>query len=338
MDGACRRGHLRRADERQRSRRFRPRGDRLDRRHAEGGRAVPRHLPRRADAGEASRRHGLRPLRRLRRDRLLRAPRDRGRASGSSSGRTWSINGTARASTCRPARRCLRAATFSRTRRFRSNGTAFGIQFHSELTYAMACRWTVRGAERFELPMAQSRAEHMAGWFRYDPPIRAWLWNFLDVWLAQDRARVARRSAPLSALGFRETASSRSSRSPRRPSRTHRPRRRRRALDQHDRQAELSRRDDLGAGLAAGILRDDPADPVLFEQRDLGFRIGGRAAEDDLAGAAGPRRRPAARSCAPGTRGPCAPRRRRSRAGRRRGRRARPAAAPRRPPPCRRPG
>jgi GMP synthase (glutamine-hydrolysing) len=70
---------------------------------------------------------------------------------------------------------------------FSAHGTAFGVQFHSELTYAMACRWTVRGAERFALPMAQPRHEHMAGWYRYDPPIRAWLWNFLDVWLAQDR-------------------------------------------------------------------------------------------------------------------------------------------------------
>jgi GMP synthase (glutamine-hydrolysing) len=78
---------------------------------------------------------------------------------------------------------------------FSVNGTAFGLQFHTELTYAMACRWTVRGAERFKLPMAQSRAEHMAGWFRYDPPIRAFLWNFLDTWLAQDRRGMVERRA-----------------------------------------------------------------------------------------------------------------------------------------------
>jgi GMP synthase (glutamine-hydrolysing) len=78
---------------------------------------------------------------------------------------------------------------------FSANGTAFGLQFHTELTYAMACRWTVRGAERFKLPMAQSRAEHMAGWFRYDPPIRAFLWSFLDTWLAQDRRGMVERRA-----------------------------------------------------------------------------------------------------------------------------------------------
>lgn len=78
---------------------------------------------------------------------------------------------------------------------FSVGGTAFGLQFHTELTYAMACRWTVRGAERFGLPKAQSRQEQMAGWFRYDPPIRAWLWNFLDIWLAQDRRDLAARQA-----------------------------------------------------------------------------------------------------------------------------------------------
>ena len=85
-----------------------------------------------------------------------------------------------------------------RNQAFSVDGTAFGIQFHSELTYAMACRWTVHGAERFSLPMAQPRSQHMAGWFRYDPPIRAWLWRFLDVWLAQDkRERPAPRSPRL---------------------------------------------------------------------------------------------------------------------------------------------
>ncbi len=78
---------------------------------------------------------------------------------------------------------------------FSVQDTAIGIQFHSELTYAMACRWTVRGAERFNLPKAQGRTEHMAGWFRYDPPVRAWLWTFLDTWLAQDRRGLTEQRA-----------------------------------------------------------------------------------------------------------------------------------------------
>ncbi|HEX2257808.1 MAG TPA: glutamine amidotransferase [Afifellaceae bacterium] len=69
---------------------------------------------------------------------------------------------------------------------FRYGPAAVGLQFHSELTYAMVCRWTVRGEHRFDLPRAQPRREHMAGWFRYDPPVRAWLDRFLDVWLSLD--------------------------------------------------------------------------------------------------------------------------------------------------------
>ena len=73
---------------------------------------------------------------------------------------------------------------------FRVGRAAFGVQFHAELTYAMACRWVVRGAERLALPGTQPRSAHMAGWFRYDPAIRAFLDRFLDIWLATD-ARVA---------------------------------------------------------------------------------------------------------------------------------------------------
>jgi GMP synthase (glutamine-hydrolysing) len=78
---------------------------------------------------------------------------------------------------------------------FSAGGAAIGLQFHSELTYAMACRWTVRGAARFDLPKAQGRTEHMEGWFRYDPAVRAWLWTFLDTWLAQDRRRQSAQRA-----------------------------------------------------------------------------------------------------------------------------------------------
>jgi GMP synthase (glutamine-hydrolysing) len=59
----------------------------------------------------------------------------------------------------------------------------------------MACRWTVRGAARFDLPKAQQRPEHMAGWFRYDPAVRAWLWDFLDTWQAQDQRRAREQQA-----------------------------------------------------------------------------------------------------------------------------------------------
>jgi GMP synthase (glutamine-hydrolysing) len=78
---------------------------------------------------------------------------------------------------------------------FSVDRAAIGIQFHSELTYAMACRWTVHGSERFNLPMAQPRSQQMEGWFRYDPPVRAWLSGFLDTWLAQDNRQNAEQRA-----------------------------------------------------------------------------------------------------------------------------------------------
>jgi GMP synthase (glutamine-hydrolysing) len=74
-------------------------------------------------------------------------------------------------------------------------GNAFGLQFHPEVTYAMMCRWTVRGHERLRLPGARQRHEHLEGWFRNDPPVRRWLDAFLDHWLALD-ATPGRQPAP----------------------------------------------------------------------------------------------------------------------------------------------
>lgn len=78
---------------------------------------------------------------------------------------------------------------------FRYGPAAVGLQFHSELTYAMVCRWTVRGEHRFSLPRAQARREHLAGWFLHDPPVRSWLDRFLDAWLALDARQAAAPAA-----------------------------------------------------------------------------------------------------------------------------------------------
>lgn len=69
---------------------------------------------------------------------------------------------------------------------FRYGPAAFGIQFHAELTLAMLHRWTVRGAERLDLPGAQPRRSHFEGRAVHDPPLRRWLDEFLDLWLAGD--------------------------------------------------------------------------------------------------------------------------------------------------------
>ncbi|MEP3524124.1 MAG: glutamine amidotransferase [Hyphomicrobiales bacterium] len=60
---------------------------------------------------------------------------------------------------------------------------AFGVQFHTELTFAMLYRWLVTGVERTKLPGAQTRALHLEGRLIYDAAIRSWLDKFLDNWL-----------------------------------------------------------------------------------------------------------------------------------------------------------
>jgi len=74
---------------------------------------------------------------------------------------------------------------------FRHGRTAYGIQFHAEVTHAMMCRWTTRGHERLALPGAKSRNQHFADRPVYDLAIRTWLYDFLDRWCALDRDGVA---------------------------------------------------------------------------------------------------------------------------------------------------
>ena len=193
LDDACRRRDLRRPAERQRRRRFHPGRDRLDRRAAEGEQAVSRHLPRRADAGasisargsathpEGKAEIGYYPIRADRRGRAVCA-----------TGRTTSISGTARASTCRAAPSCWRKATSSRCRR---SATARGLalQFHAEVTHAMMCRWTTRGHARMEMPGAKQRARA----FRRPPGLRPRHprladRTFLEAWLKIGQDTTAR--------------------------------------------------------------------------------------------------------------------------------------------------
>lgn len=72
---------------------------------------------------------------------------------------------------------------------FRAGRAAFGLQFHPEVTLAMAHRWTTRAAERMTLPGAQPRAQHFAERFVHDAANIAWLARFLELWLAGDGRR-----------------------------------------------------------------------------------------------------------------------------------------------------
>ena len=68
------------------------------------------------------------------------------------------------------------------------HGSGYALQFHPEVTHAMMCRWTVRGAARFELPGAKSRAQHFADRPVYDLAARNWLAAFLDHWIGRKPA------------------------------------------------------------------------------------------------------------------------------------------------------
>ena len=85
---------------------------------------------------------------------------------------------------------------------FAYGSRAVALQFHPEVTYAMICRWTTRGAERLSRPGAQPRSEQLEGWFRYDRAVAAWLDALLPAWLAgtaqaaPDEAAPAPQTAP----------------------------------------------------------------------------------------------------------------------------------------------
>jgi len=71
---------------------------------------------------------------------------------------------------------------------FRWGPAAYGVQFHPEVTHAMMCRWTTRGAARMELPGARARAAHFEGRAVHDYAIRQWLEMFLDHWTGETAA------------------------------------------------------------------------------------------------------------------------------------------------------
>jgi GMP synthase (glutamine-hydrolysing) len=67
---------------------------------------------------------------------------------------------------------------------FRCGSTAFGLQFHPEVTLEMKDQWTSKSAERLNLPGAMPRERHLEDHPIYDPPLARWIDRFLDRWLA----------------------------------------------------------------------------------------------------------------------------------------------------------
>jgi GMP synthase (glutamine-hydrolysing) len=70
---------------------------------------------------------------------------------------------------------------------FRYGSSAFGLQFHPEVTYQMMCRWTTGGEERMAMPGALPRDRHFSDWFLHDGAVARWLDPFLRQWVGAGR-------------------------------------------------------------------------------------------------------------------------------------------------------
>jgi GMP synthase (glutamine-hydrolysing) len=71
---------------------------------------------------------------------------------------------------------------------FRYGQSAFGIQFHPEVTQKMMHRWLAKAEHRLQLPGAKPREAHFEDRFIHDASVDLWLDQFLDSWLATGRA------------------------------------------------------------------------------------------------------------------------------------------------------
>jgi GMP synthase (glutamine-hydrolysing) len=95
---------------------------------------------------------------------------------------------------CPPGAETLAAGDDFPTQAISVGPAAYGLQFHPEVTYAMLCRWTVRGHERLSLPGAQDRYRQIEGRLMHDASVARWLNAFLDHWLGERRrCKPARR-------------------------------------------------------------------------------------------------------------------------------------------------
>jgi GMP synthase (glutamine-hydrolysing) len=68
---------------------------------------------------------------------------------------------------------------------YRYGPSAYGIQFHPEVTRLTMHRWVVKAAHRFSLPDAQGAQDHLNGNLVHDAAVKNWLSQFLMRWLVQ---------------------------------------------------------------------------------------------------------------------------------------------------------
>lgn len=67
---------------------------------------------------------------------------------------------------------------------YRYGETAYGLQFHPEMTTDMIERWTTLGAEQLKFPGTQSRDQQMQHHAIYKAAVEDWLKRFLNLWIS----------------------------------------------------------------------------------------------------------------------------------------------------------
>jgi GMP synthase (glutamine-hydrolysing) len=83
---------------------------------------------------------------------------------------------------------------------FRYGERTFALQFHTELTLAMMCKWSVKGAQRMTAPGAQQRKQQLEGRLLHDAAVKQWLEDFLDIWIGHADAPAEHRAPSVAAL------------------------------------------------------------------------------------------------------------------------------------------
>ncbi len=71
---------------------------------------------------------------------------------------------------------------------FRYGNGAYGLQFHPEVTVAVARAWMDSATDGLSRPGAQCRAVQEASFARHDAPLHDWMDSFLSHWLALPEA------------------------------------------------------------------------------------------------------------------------------------------------------